>query len=115
MRLLILEDNESILNIYKKIFKEKNYEADFAKNELECLNKYNENFDYVVLENSKSSSVEPSLEYRIRELNPKQKIFYLFPYLNSKKGLSEVMQETREIIEKPFSIINLVAQMELKR
>jgi len=36
MRLLVVEQNEFVSKIFKKIFDEKQYEADFVKNDSEC-------------------------------------------------------------------------------
>ena len=66
MKLLVLEQNELVSKIYKKIFDEKQYIADYAKNESECIEKFDENYDYVVLEDLKSGS----LEEKIRKIKP---------------------------------------------
>ena len=108
MKLLVLEQNETISNIYKKIFDEKNYTADYAKNESECVEKINENYDYIVLEDLKSRI----LEEKIRKINPSQKILSLEPYMNSDGPLE--LKETKEIIEKPFAILTLFGKLEIE-
>ena len=114
MKLLVVEQNEKISNIYKKIFNEKRYEVDFVKNEFECLDKFNKNYDCVVLEKS-STSFEDAIEVKLRKTNSDQKIFFLSPYLNSNEESPKLMRETREIIEKPFAMIALISQLELKQ
>ena len=114
MKLLVVEQSEKISNIYKKIFNEKRYEVDFVKNEIECLDKFDKNYDCVVLEKS-ATPFEDAVEDKLRKTNPDQKIFFISPYLNSNKESSELMKKTREIIEKPFAMLTLISQLELKR
>ena len=108
MKLLVLEQNEVISNIYKKIFDEKKFRADYAKNESECLEKFDDNYDYVVLEDLKSSS----LESEIKKIKPSQKILTLEPYINSDGPLE--LKETRDLIEKPFAILTLFGKLEIE-
>jgi len=108
MKLLVLEQNELISNIYKKIFDKKQYIADYAKNESECLEKFDENYDYVVLEDLKSGS----LEEKIRKIRPSQKILSLAPYIKS-DGPAD-LKETQDLIEKPFAILTLFSKLEIE-
>ena len=111
MKLLVLEENEKISSIYKKILEEKNYEVDFAKNELEFLERYDPKYDCVILENSNSVSKGFVLGKKIREQNPNQKIWYLKPNSEAKIE-SEYLSETRKIIEKPFALLTILTKME---
>lgn len=108
MKLLVLEQNERISDIYKKIFDEKDYVADYAKNESECIEKFDENYDYVVLEDQKSGF----LEEKIRKIKPSQKILSLAPYMNSDCPLE--LKETKDLIEKPFAILTLFGKLEIE-
>lgn len=108
MKLLVLEQNERVSNIYKKIFEEKKYFADYAKNELECIEKFDENYDYVVLEDLKSGV----LEEKIRKIKPSQKILSLAPYMKSEGSLE--FKETKDLIEKPFAILTLFGKLEIE-
>ncbi len=108
MKLLVLEQNELVSNIYKKIFDEKQYIADYAKNESECIEKFDEKYDYVVLENSKQGF----LEEEIRKIKPSQKILSLAPFMSS-DGPTE-LKETQDLIEKPFAILTLFGKLELE-
>jgi len=108
MKLLVLEQNELVSKIYKKIFEEKKYDADYARNDLECLERFDKNYDYVVLENSNSGT----LEQKIRKIKPDQKILSLSQYINY-EGPSEI-KETQELIEKPFAILTMISRLELE-
>ncbi len=108
MKLLVLEQSEVISNIYKKIFDEKKYIAHYAKNESECIEKFDENYDYVVLEDMKSGG----LEEKIRNIKPSQKILSLAPYMNS-EAPSE-LKETQDLIEKPLAILTLFGKLEIE-
>lgn len=115
MKLLVVEKSDIVSNIYNKIFNEKRYEADLVKNELECLAKFDNNYDCVVLEKSDSRPDGSRLEDKIREIKPEQKISFLSPYLESKVESPEFMKGTKDIIEKPFALIALITQLELER
>ena len=108
MKLLVLEQNEVISNIYKKIFDEKKFIADYAKNESECIEKFDENYDYVVLEDLKSGV----LEEKIKKIKPSQKILSLEPYMDSNGPVK--LKETRDLIEKPFAILTLFGKLEIE-
>jgi len=109
MKLLVLEQNELVSKIYKNIFRAKNYDSDIVRNDSECLDRINENYDYVVVHSSENDSETP-LEVKIREIKPAQKIFSLSQYIRS-NDLPET-QKVREIIEKPFALLTLVAKLE---
>ncbi len=108
MKLLVLEQNELVSNIYKKIFEQKQYISDYAKNESECIEKFDKNYDYVVLENSKLGN----LEEKIRKIKPSQKILSLAPFMSS-DGPTE-LKETQDLIEKPFAILTLFGKLEIE-
>ena len=108
MKLLVLEQNELVSNIYKKIFDEKQYIADYAKNESECIEKFDENYDYVVLENSKLGG----LEEEIRKIKPAQKILSLAPFMSSNAPTE--LKATQDLIEKPFAILTLFGKLEIE-
>ncbi len=88
MKLLVLEQNELVSNIYKKIF--------------------DENYNYVVLENSKLGF----LEEEIRKIKPSQKILSLEPFMNS--DCPTELKETQDLIEKPFAILTLFGKLEIE-
>jgi DNA-binding response OmpR family regulator len=102
-----MEQSELVSRIYKKIFDEKQYEADFAKNDSECLEKFDKSYDYVVLDDSVSN-----LEENIRKIKPSQKILSLSQYIDS-EGLPE-LKDTLDLIEKPFAILTIFGKLELE-
>lgn len=108
MKLLVLEQNELISDIYKKIFDEKKYFAEYVKSESECMEKFDENYDYVVLENIKSGA----LEEKIRRVKPSQKILSLAPFMNQEVPLE--LKKTQELIDKPFAILTLFGKLEIE-
>ena len=108
MKLLVLEQNELVSNIYKKIFEQKQYISDYAKNESECIEKFDENYDYVVLENSKQGG----LEEEIRKIKPSQKILSLAPFMSSNAPTE--LKATQDLIEKPFAILTLFGKLEIE-
>jgi DNA-binding response OmpR family regulator len=107
MKLLVIEQSELVSKIYKKIFDEKQYEADFAKDNSACLKKVANNYDYVVLDKS-----VPNLEENIRKIKPSQKILSLSEHIDS-EGLPE-LKDTLDIIEKPFAILTMFGKLELE-
>jgi hypothetical protein len=109
MKLLVLEQNELISDIYKKIFNEKKYLADFAKSESECIDKFDENYDYVVLEDLRSGV----LEEKIRRIKPSQKILSLAPFMKPEVPLK--LKKTQELIDKPFAILTLFGKLEIEK
>lgn len=108
MKLLVLEQNELVSKIYKKIFQEKEYDADYAKNESEVLEKIGSNYDYIVLEDSNSGTVEQN----IQKIKPDQKILSLSQYINS--DCPPELKETQELIEKPFAILTMIGSLEIE-
>ena len=108
MKLLVLEKNELVLEIYKKIFQEKEYDAYYAKNESEFFEKFYKKYDYVVLENLNVDS----LEQKILEIKPEQKILSLAKFMNS--NYSPELNEIKELIEKPFAILTMIGSLELE-
>ena len=112
MKLLVLEQNELVSKIFKKIFDEKQYDVDFAKNDSECLDRFDKNYDYVIVENSQAN---PSLllEQKIREVKPSQKFFSLSDYINYEGP--EALKESKNLIEKPFAMLTMVAKLEQER
>lgn len=112
MKLLVVEQNELVSKIFKKIFDEKQYDADFAKTDSECLDRFDQNYDYVVVENSQAN---PSiiLEEKIREVKPSQRFFSLSKYINY--DVPEALRESQNLIEKPFAMLTMVAKLEQER
>lgn len=109
MKLLVLEQNKLISDIYKKIFDEKKYYADYAKSESDFIDKFDENYDYVVLEHLKSKLIEG----KIRRIKPSQKIISLEPFMKSDVPLE--LKKAQELIDKPFAILTSFAKLEIEK
>jgi DNA-binding response OmpR family regulator len=107
MKLLVMEQSELVSKIYKKIFDAKQFEADFVRNESECMKIFDKNYDYVVLGKS-----VPNLEENIRKIRPSQKILSLSEHIDS-EGLPE-LKDTLDIIEKPFAVLSMFVKLELE-
>lgn len=117
MKALILEDNTRIIELYKKIFAQKNYDADFVPTCESCLDKFLEKssvYDFVILEKPTNLEGGPNLEDRIRQLNPQQRIFFLSPYLTQRDTKFDAVKETLDLIDKPFALISLLSYLEIK-
>ena len=114
MKFLVLEQNDRLIKIYKKIFQEKKHEVEFVKTfeEFQKTEKFKDSskyleFDALILE-KKSEFSEARTEKR-KVVQPPT--FDLFPYLSQdKKGTPS---ETREIIEKPFALVSVLAKIQL--
>ena len=114
MKLLVLEKDDKITSIFRKIFLEKKYDVEFARSEFECINKYDNSFDCVILENSEKFDNDLRVEDEIRTSNPAQKILFLSPYLGT-SGETICDDETKNLIEKPFALLTLIAQLEIQK
>ena len=111
MKLLVLEKDGKITSIFRKIFSEKKYQVEFTSTELECLSRYDNSFDCVILENSKEGNF--NVGEKIKSINHDQKILFLSPYLGS--NLEPIDKERTNLIEKPFAILPLIAQLEISQ
>lgn len=112
MKILVVEGNDLVTKIYKRLFREKNYQVDFVKNESDSFEKAGQ-YDYIVFGNPQAASDRISIEERVRKLAPPQKVLFMPPFLDFKNEQNELMKGTKEIIEKPLGIITLIAQIEL--
>lgn len=112
MRVLVLESNNRIRQIYKKFFEQKNYQYDFVENSSECIDVFSQKFredvfiNYIILEQPSST-----LEDKIRGFNPRQEILFLSPFMNIDN--QEISKETRDLVEKPFAMVTLIGKIEL--
>lgn len=112
MKLLVVEGNELVTKIYRRLFKEKNYDVDFVENESECFERSNQ-YDYIIFKNPQSATERKNIDNKVKELELEQKILFLPPLLDSENEKNELMRETKEIIENPLGILALFAKIEL--
>jgi DNA-binding NtrC family response regulator len=116
MKALVLEENDRIIELYKKIFEQKNHQADFASNVDACLGKIyaNQDYDFVILEKSMRIPQGETVEDLIRDAKPQQKVFFLSPYMSQRDSQFDAVKETLDLIDKPFAMISLLSSLEIK-
>jgi DNA-binding response OmpR family regulator len=117
MRALVLEDNDRIVELYKKIFSQKKYEVDFVSDTASCLDSITgqtHGYDFVVLEKPTKLDNHANLEDQIREASPKQKVFFLSPYMTQRDKGFESVKATLDLVDKPFALITLLSYLEIK-
>jgi DNA-binding NtrC family response regulator len=116
MRALVLEQNDRIIQLYRSIFEQKKYDADFVCDHGQCLDKViaKNQYDMVILEKSIRTDIDTNLEDEIRMANPEQRIFFLSPYMTLRDEEFDTVKETLDLIDKPFAMVNLLTQLEIK-
>jgi DNA-binding response OmpR family regulator len=117
MKALVLEDNGRIIELYKKIFSQKKYDADFVSDTSSCLDRFmgqTSEYDLVVLEKPTKLDSHANLEDQIRQANPRQKVFFLSPYMTQRDKEFESLKATMDIVDKPFALITLLSSLEIK-
>jgi DNA-binding response OmpR family regulator len=117
MKALVLENNNKIIELYKKIFSQKNCEVDFVSDTSSCLDRFmgqTSEYDLVVLEKPTKLDSHANLEDQIRQVSPKQKVFFLSPYMTQRDKGFEPLKATLDLIDKPFALITLLSSLEIK-
>jgi CheY-like chemotaxis protein len=115
MKALVFEDNGRIIELYKKIFSQKNCEAEFVSDIDSCLAKFETQtqYDLVILEKPVKIDGDANLEDKIRKSSPQQKIFFLSPYMSQRGKEFDRIKETTDLIDKPFALISLLSYLEI--
>ena len=111
MKVLVLEENEKIVDLYKKIFEQKKIQADFLKKVPEFFQKFREDYDFFILENPILASKFLLDKNHQKMFN--NKIIVLSAFINKSSEISNVSKETRDILEKPFAMITLLSKLEI--
>ncbi|MEM3064713.1 MAG: hypothetical protein QW177_05000 [Candidatus Nitrosotenuis sp.] len=116
MKALVLEENRRIIELYKKIFEQKNHHADFVSDVGACLGRIDSgtNYDFVVLEKSMRIPQGDNVEDLILAAKPQQKVFFLSPYMSERDSQFDTVKETLDLIDKPFAMISLLSSLEIK-
>jgi len=116
MKALVLEQNDKIVQLYKSIFAQKKYDAEFVVDHGECLDRViaKNQYDFVILEKPIQTDIDTNLEDEIRMANPNQRVFFLSPYMTQRDEEFDTVKETLDLIDKPFAMINLLTQLEIK-
>ena len=112
MKVLVLEEHDRVSKIYQRILNEKGIEANLIKNDSEFEKTVNKNYDLEII-----SSVLPqttSILNKIAIKSPQQRVVYLSSYCKEDENLSNLVGKTREIIQKPFAFLTLLAEEENK-
>ena len=107
MKLLVMEQNDLVTKIYKKLLDKMQYEADFAKDDSELFDRFQDSYDYVVIEKP-----VPGLEQKIRKIKPLQKILSLSEHTDF-ASLSEI-NDSQSIIDKPFAILTMFGKIKIE-
>jgi CheY-like chemotaxis protein len=117
MKALVLEQNDRIIQLYKTIFGQKNVDVEFVCDHGQCLSKFaKENaYDFVILEKPIKTDDDANLEDKIRSANPQQRVFFLAPYMTPRDEEFSSVKETLDLIDKPFAMVNLLSQLEIKQ
>ena len=115
MKVLVLEQNDRIIQLYKSIFNQKKLDVEFACDQGECMDKIcaKSQYDIIILEKSIRTDIDTNLEDEIRGTNPAQKIFFLSPYMAPRDEEFNSVRETLDLIDKPFAMVNLLTQLEI--
>ncbi len=116
MNALVLEDNPRITGLYEKIFSSVGFEVDFVSDKFSCIDKFlnpDKIYDVVILEESSRFDESVNLEDKILSMSPRQKIFFLSPYMSARSTESDSMKDTMNLIDKPFAMVSLLSYLEL--
>jgi DNA-binding response OmpR family regulator len=115
MKALVLEQNDRIVQLYKSIFAQKSMDAQFVCDHGECLDTVARGkYDMVILERPIRTDIDTNLEDEIRLANPDQKVFFLSPYMTPRDEEFNSVKDTLDLIDKPFAMVNLLTQLEIK-
>lgn len=117
MKVLVLEQNERIVQLYKSIFTQQKCEAEFVSDSLSCMDKFStktSQYDLVILEKPTKTDIDTNLEDEIRAVIPSQRVFFLSPHMAPREEEFDAVKETLDLIDKPFAMISLLAQLAIK-
>lgn len=116
MRALVLEDSDRVIGLYKKIFEQKNYSAEFVPDGASCIAviRGGAKYDCVILEEPIKMSEDANLEDEIRKASPSQRVFFLSPYLSMRGDGFDSLRDTLNLIDKPFAMVSLLSYLEIK-
>jgi len=116
MRALVLEDNHRVMELYKKIFEQKNHSAEFVPDGTSCMDmiRNGAQYDCVILEEPTKMDEDANLEDEIRKTSPDQRVFFLSPYLSMRGDGFDNLKDTLNLIDKPFAMVSLLSYLEIK-
>jgi CheY-like chemotaxis protein len=124
LKILIAEDYKELAESYKMALEERGHLVMNTRDGVECLrvyadyNKQNEDkhgnsyFDLIILDQNMPGMDGIDVAKEIQRLNPKQRILFITGHgLDVVKKLKQ-LSETVEIMNKPFTLQALIAQIE---
>lgn len=116
MRTLVLEDNYRVMELYKKIFEQKNHSVEFVSDWASCMDviRNGAQYDCVILEEPTRIGEDANLEDEIRKMSPNQRVFFLSPYLSMRGDGFDNLRDTLNLIDKPFAMVSLLSYLEIK-
>ncbi len=100
MKACVFEKNPKVREVFRSIFSEKNYDVEFASDPAIDGTGY----DLVILE-------KPLPGIDVTKLG--RRVFFLSSYMTPRADEFAPLMETLEIIDKPFALVNLLAQLEI--
>lgn len=125
--ILIAEDNEYTAKQYKIALEKRNHKVIITKDGVECVDhyvneaKYDEffrkskapPFDIVLLDHDMPRKSGADAAREILEMRPNQRLIFLSAYGNGiMQKLSDLKDETIQIVQKPFSLSFLIKKIE---
>lgn len=123
LRILVAEDNQDLADTYKIAFESRGHVITTVRDGVECLKTYlvhvknskddsESLFDAIILDQQIPGMSGVDVAREIQRVNPKQRIIFITGYgAEVIKELREFQQEI-EIINKPFALKTLIAQIE---
>ena len=129
MKVLVAEDNQFTIQQYKNVLEKNGHEVIVAYDGEDCMRKFDESFlkldpemletgpfDVVLIDNNmpKKSGAEAAKEILAR--CPKQRIIFASAYnISSILNAPEVLTESVEILQKPFSLNTMISKIQIAR
>lgn len=125
--ILIAEDNEFTAKQYKTALEKRNHKVTLTKDGVECVDMYTNEakyeelfrktktppFDVVLLDHDMPRMTGAAAAKEILEQRPNQRLIFLSAYGNSiMSKLTEVRDDTIQIVQKPFSLSFLIRKIE---
>jgi len=108
-KILIVDDDESFLNIYKKILKHKNYNVEIANNSINAINVLKENnIDIVISDMYMPDASGIELIKEIKKLSPKTEIILVTGNASIDNAVESIKVGAYTYIQKPLNVEELL-------
>ena len=122
LNILVAEDNFFTAQQYLSILKKNGHNVTISGDGKECLKKYyankknanNNKFDVVLLDNNMPNKTGSEVAIEILKEFPDQRIVFASAYnVDSLSNFPKGLKESVEILQKPFSLSDLLKKIEL--